>query len=97
MRQGSEHRPMKSVIAAIFLLFLWGSASAGDERSPHRSAAHRQFQKELRLQLRIVESKRNRESLRYYKSVARQLKTGKFKRPSSAFGGTDDSVRRSSH
>jgi hypothetical protein len=88
---------MKSACAVIFILFLWGSASAGEDRSPHRSAAPRQFNKEVRLQLRIAEAKRNRDSLRYYKSVARQQKMGVFKRPASACGMTDGSAGRSSY
>lgn len=73
MRPEPECQPMKSACAVIFILFLWGSASAGEDRSAHRSATRRQYNKEVRLQLRIAEAKRNRDSLRYYKSVARQL------------------------
>lgn len=73
MRPYSEHQSLKSTCAVIFILFLLGSASAGEDRSSHRSADHRQTNKEVRLQLRIAEAKRNRDSLRYYKSLARQL------------------------
>lgn len=73
MRPEPECQPMKSACAVIFILFLWGSASAGEDRSAHRSATRRQYNKEVRLQLRIAEAKRNRDSLRYYKSLARQL------------------------
>ncbi len=80
--------------AVIFILFLLESASVGEDRSAHRSANHLQYNKEVRLQLRIAEAKRNNDSIRYYKSVARQQKMGKSKRPASPFGMTDCSVRR---
>jgi len=85
MRTDPERHPKKSACAVIFLLFLWGSASAGEDRSAHRSATH-QYDKEVRLQLRIAEAKRNKDSLLYYKSVARQQKMGVFKLPASACG-----------
>jgi hypothetical protein len=86
MRKDPEHQPKKSACAVIFILFLWGSASAGEDRSAHRSATHRQYDKEVRLQLRIAEAKRNKDSLLYYKSVVRQQKMGVFKRPASTCG-----------
>lgn len=95
MRQGLERHPMKSACAAIFILFLWGSVSAGEERSANRSAIHRQSGKEVRLQLRISEAKKNKDSLRYYKSLVRQQLSGEFKRPASACGMTDGSAKRS--
>lgn len=97
MRQVPERHPMKLACAVIFILILWGSASAGEECTAHRSATHRQTNREVRLQLRIAEAKRNKDSLRYYKSVARQQKLGVFNPPASASGMTDGSARKTSN
>jgi hypothetical protein len=86
MRTASGRQPKKSACAIILILFLWGSASAGEDRSAHRSVTCRQYDNEVRLQLRIAEAKRNKDSLLYYKSVARQQKMGVFKLPASTCG-----------
>jgi hypothetical protein len=94
MRSDPERKQRIFICAAIFTLFLWGHASAGEDHCVHSSATCRQYRREVRLQLRIAEAKRNRDSIRYYKSVARQQKVGVPKRPASACGMTDGSVRR---
>jgi hypothetical protein len=93
VRTDPERQTTKSACAVIFILFLCASASAGEDRSAHRSATHCQYDKEVRLQLRIAEAKRNKDSLLYYKSVARQQKTGIFKLPASACGMQPKSSR----
>ncbi len=93
---GSDLERKQRILActAIFTLFLWDYASAGEDRCVRPSATPRQYNREVRLQLRIAEAKRNRDSLRYYKSLARQQKMGVPRRPASACGVTDGSVRR---
>lgn len=93
MMSDPEHNQRIIVYAAIFTLFLWGHASAGEIRFAHRSAIPRQYDKEIRLQLRIAEAKKNRDSLRYYKSVSRQRKMSMFKRPAQACGVPEGSAR----
>ncbi len=97
MGSDPERKQRIMACAAIFTLFLWGNASAGEDRCVHPTATPRQYNREVRLQLRIAEAKRNRDSLRYYKSIARQQKMGGSKRPASACGMTDGSVRRLSY
>ena len=76
MRSDPERKQRILASAVIFTLFLWGHASAGEDHCVHSSATCRQYRREVRLQLRIAEAKRNRDSIRYYKSVARLQKMG---------------------
>ena len=87
---------MESVIIRIFrrtmfvsslIVFLGTTAAAGDIR--HELESPRHPTGKVRLQIRISEAKRKKESLRYYRSVARQQKTGKILSPASRDWRTD--------
>jgi hypothetical protein len=86
-----------AVCSACFLSCLGGTATGGEAR--HGGVAARTSdEKKIHLQLRIAKARRKPDSLRYYQSAARQLKTGKvaiasgsgkgFNRPASSPPGT---------
>ena len=60
----------------LFLILCGNPAKAGENRTDP-SPSHNPARK-MRLQLRISEAKKKKDDLRYYRSVARQQKTGRI-------------------
>ncbi|OGP76001.1 MAG: hypothetical protein A2Z40_00800 [Deltaproteobacteria bacterium RBG_19FT_COMBO_60_16] len=73
MRTTPRRRRRQSIFGTlIFILLLSGSAAAGEKVLGQITALHPQNKKMVLLQLRIAEARGKKESLRYYRSIARQ-------------------------
>lgn len=73
---------IRPALLALLVLVLAGPHAAADENR-HDSASSRPAAIKVRLQIRISEAKKKKEAIRYYRSVARQQKSGKI-RPSGS-------------
>lgn len=71
------------VCALCFLSSLGGTAVGGETLQGNASARPAHEKNKIHLQLRIAKAKRKSDSLRYFRSIARQLKTGRIAIPAS--------------
>jgi len=94
MRSRWKWKLMKWVACSACFLSCLGGTAMGGEAMQGGPAARPSHEKKIHLQLRIAKARRKPDSVRYYQSVARQLKTGKvtiasslrkgFNRPASS-------------
>ena len=72
-----------NIQTAILTVFLVGFSipPAAAEDNHHKPISIKPSGKSVCLQMRISEAKRKNGALRYYRSIARQQKTGKFRSP----------------
>jgi hypothetical protein len=78
MRSRWRRKPLQWVVCALcFLSCLSGTATGGEAFQGHAATHPSLEKKKIHLQMRIAKAKRKADSLRYYRSVARQLIIGK--------------------
>lgn len=79
MRSPWRWKPLQWILCALCFLSCISGEAAGGKSLQGNAAAHPSREREkIRLQLRIAKAKRKADTLRYYQSVARQMKTGKI-------------------
>ena len=97
MKTGSIRKPLRiAILVAILIPSLAGSASVAGDRQFRPAGPECHTDKSVRLTIRIAEAKRNKDGLRYYKSLMRHRRRAASARPLQSSGMTDGLGPRSS-